>query len=93
MGRCMIATEKSQRSRGGEQLIVLHADSFVAFTSCRFESLSIRDGDMASAIADEPGFLQIVGADRYAGALNAEDHSKEFVGERKGIRSRAIVGN
>jgi len=57
------ATTKSQRPWQGEQFSVLRADPFVAFTGCRFEPPSIRDRDVASAIADEAGFLQPVGRD------------------------------
>ena len=84
------ATRKSQRS-GGEQLVVLLAHPFVAFAGCRFEPLSIRDRNAASAIVYQAGLLQVVGPDRYAGALNAEYHREEFVSEQKGIGSRAIV--
>ena len=65
----------------------------IAFAGCVFEPRPIDNGYLTVPVLYQSGLLKGAGCDRYTGALNAEHHCQEFMGQQESVGARAIMSN
>ena len=76
-----------------EESLQFGLHSTVAFAGRIFEPRLVRDSHASTRVLDQAGLLQRARGNRYAGTLNAEHHRQEFLGQRKRLCQRAVVGD
>ena len=63
----------------------------VALAGARPQAMTVEDGDDAAAVADQAGALQAARCRRYAGALHAQHHGEELLGQQELVGLHAVV--
>src|SRR5208282_5897119 len=65
----------------------------VAFAGRIFEPRLVHDSYATTRVLDQASLLQRARGNRYAGAVHAEHHRQEFMGQWKRLCQRAVVGD
>ena len=66
-------------------------DPAVALAGGLLQTCSVRDGDAASALLDQPSGLKGAGDHAHAGALHAQHLAQELVREGQGVLIRPVM--
>jgi len=76
-----------------KQLVELRPHHAIALAGGVFEPRPIDDGHLTVSVFYQSRLLQGVGCCRYAGALAAEQHCQELMGNWEGIGSCTVMRN
>jgi hypothetical protein len=79
------------RRVSAEQPVVFGAHDAAAFAGDGLQPGSVEHGDLAAAVADQPGPLERARGGRYARPVRAQLQREDLLGEREVVRPGAIV--